>query len=124
MIYGVGVFVFFGDSLVIIVYYVNLILYFKNNGVYGLVCSMFIFGVVDLVVKKQGLNCYEVLIGWKFFCVLFDVNKLFICGEEFFGIGSNYICEKDGFWVIVVWLNIIVGLGVVNFGVVFSIKQI
>ncbi|KAK0737719.1 hypothetical protein B0T21DRAFT_171106 [Apiosordaria backusii] len=124
MIYGAGAFVSPGDSLAIIAHHANLIPYFKKNGVYGLARSMPTSGAVDLVAKKQGLNCYEVPTGWKFFCALFDANKLSICGEESFGTGSNHIREKDGLWAIVAWLNIIAGLGVANPGVAPSIKQI
>lgn len=124
MIYGAGAFVSPGDSLAIIAHHAHLIPYFKRNGVYGLARSMPTSGAVDLVAKKQGLNCYEVPTGWKFFCALFDADKLSICGEESFGTGSNHIREKDGLWAIVAWLNIIAGLGMANPGVAPSIKQI
>ncbi|KAM7197669.1 phosphoglucomutase [Naviculisporaceae sp. PSN 640] len=124
MIYGANAFVSPGDSLAIIAHYAHLIPYFKKNGVFGLARSMPTSGAVDLVAKKQGLNCYEVPTGWKFFCALFDADKLSICGEESFGTGSNHIREKDGLWAIVAWLNIIAGLGVANPDVVPSIKQI
>lgn len=124
MIYGAGAFVSPGDSLAIIAHHAKLIPYFKRNGVYGLARSMPTSGAVDLVAKKQGLDCYEVPTGWKFFCALFDADKLSICGEESFGTGSNHIREKDGLWAIVAWLNIIAGLGLANPGVAPSIKQI
>ncbi|KAK0730565.1 phosphoglucomutase 2 [Lasiosphaeris hirsuta] len=124
MIYGAGAFVSPGDSLAIIAHYAHLIPYFKKNGVYGLARSMPTSGAVDLVAKKQGLNCYEVPTGWKFFCALFDADKLSICGEESFGTGSNHIREKDGLWAIVAWLNIIAGIGVANPGATPSIKAI
>jgi phosphoglucomutase len=124
MIYGAGAFVSPGDSLAIIAHHAKLIPYFKRNGVYGLARSMPTSGAVDLVAKKQGLDCYEVPTGWKFFCALFDADKLSICGEESFGTGSNHIREKDGLWAIVAWLNVIAGLGVANPGVAPSIKQI
>ncbi|EOO02451.1 putative phosphoglucomutase 2 protein [Phaeoacremonium minimum UCRPA7] len=124
MIYGAGAFVSPGDSLAIIAHYAQLIPYFKKNGVYGLARSMPTSGAVDLVAKKQGLNCYEVPTGWKFFCALFDADKLSICGEESFGTGSNHIREKDGLWAIVAWLNIIAGIGVAKPEVTPSIKEI
>ncbi|KKA26487.1 hypothetical protein TD95_004233 [Thielaviopsis punctulata] len=124
MIYGAGAFVSPGDSLAIIAHHAQLIPYFKKNGVFGLARSMPTSGAVDLVAKKQGLNSYEVPTGWKFFCALFDADKLSICGEESFGTGSNHIREKDGLWAIVAWLNIIAGLGVQNPAVTPSIKQI
>lgn len=110
MIYGAQSFVSPGDSLAIIAHHAKLIPYFKNQGVYGLARSMPTSGAVDLVAKKQGLQCYEVPTGWKFFCALFDTKKMSICGEESFGTGSNHIREKDGVWAVVAWLNIIAGV--------------
>lgn len=124
MIYGAGAFVSPGDSLAIIAHHAKLIPYFKKQGVYGLARSMPTSGAVDLVAKAQGLNCYEVPTGWKFFCALFDADKLSICGEESFGTGSNHVREKDGLWAVVAWLNIIAGIGEANPGTKPSIKQI
>ncbi|KAK5126879.1 hypothetical protein LTR08_004562 [Meristemomyces frigidus] len=111
MIYGAQSFVSPGDSLAIIAHHAELIPYFKKQGVYGLARSMPTSGAVDLVAKKKGLKSYEVPTGWKFFCGLFDADKMNICGEESFGTGSNHIREKDGLWAIVAWLNIIAGVG-------------
>ena len=124
MIYGAGAFVSPGDSLAIIAHHARLIPYFRKNGVFGLARSMPTSGAVDFVAKRQGLSCYEVPTGWKFFCALFDADKLSICGEESFGTGSNHIREKDGLWAIVAWLNIIAGLGLENPDVQPTIKQI
>jgi phosphoglucomutase len=110
MIYGHNTFVSPGDSLAIIAHHAKLIPYFQKQGVYGLARSMPTCGAVDLVAKKQGLNNYEVPTGWKFFCALFDTDKMSICGEESFGTGSNHIREKDGLWAVVAWLNIIAGV--------------
>ncbi|KAI9737103.1 MAG: Phosphoglucomutase-2 [Cirrosporium novae-zelandiae] len=110
MIYGANAFVSPGDSLAIIAHHAKLIPYFQKQGVYGLARSMPTSGAVDLVAKKQGLQCYEVPTGWKFFCALFDSNKMSICGEESFGTGSNHIREKDGLWAVTAWLNIIAGV--------------
>ena len=110
MIYGAKTFVSPGDSLAIIAHHAKLIPYFKQQGVYGLARSMPTSGAVDLVAKAQNLECYEVPTGWKFFCALFDNNKMSICGEESFGTGSNHIREKDGLWAVVAWLNIIAGV--------------
>lgn len=107
MIYGAGAFVSPGDSVAIIAEYAEAIPYFKKQGVYGLARSMPTSGALDLVAKAQKLNVYEVPTGWKFFCSLFDSNKLSICGEESFGTGSNHIREKDGLWAIVAWLNVL-----------------
>ncbi len=110
MIYGANTFVSPGDSLAIIAHHAKLIPYFQKQGVYGLARSMPTSGAVDLVAKKQGLKNYEVPTGWKFFCALFDSNKMSICGEESFGTGSNHIREKDGLWAVVAWLNVIAGV--------------
>lgn len=110
MIYGANSFVSPGDSLAIIAHHAKLIPYFEKQGVYGLARSMPTSRAVDLVAKKQGLECYEVPTGWKFFCALFDTEKMSICGEESFGTGSNHIREKDGLWAVVAWLNIIAGV--------------
>ncbi|KAL0633853.1 Phosphoglucomutase-2 [Maublancomyces gigas] len=110
MIYGANAFVSPGDSLAIIAHHADKIPYFKKQGVYGLARSMPTSAAVDLVAKKKGLACYEVPTGWKFFCSLFDSDKLSICGEESFGTGSNHIREKDGMWAVIAWLNIIAGV--------------
>jgi phosphoglucomutase len=123
MIYGANSFVSPGDSLAIIAHHADLIPYFKKQGVYGLARSMPTSGAVDLVAKKKGLQSYEVPTGWKFFCGLFDADKMNICGEESFGTGSNHIREKDGLWAIVAWLNIIAGVGQKT-GTTPSIKSI
>lgn len=107
MIYGYKTFVSPGDSVAIISEHADSIPYFKRNGVYGLARSMPTSAAIDLVAKDKGLNVYEVPTGWKFFCALFDSNKLSICGEESFGTGSNHIREKDGLWAIVAWLNVL-----------------
>jgi phosphoglucomutase len=123
MIYGANSFVSPGDSLAIIAHHAKLIPWFKKQGVYGLARSMPTSSAVDLVAKKQGLSCYEVPTGWKFFCGLFDADKMNICGEESFGTGSNHIREKDGLWAVVAWLNIIAGVGQQS-GTTPSIKSI
>ncbi|POS84468.1 phosphoglucomutase-like protein [Erysiphe pulchra] len=124
MIYGAHSFVSPGDSLAIIAHHAKLIPYFKKQGLYGFARSMPTSSAIDLVSKAQGLNCYEVPTGWKFFCALFDANKLSICGEESFGTSSNHIREKDGLWAVMAWLNIIAGIGDANPKVTPSIAKI
>ncbi|RKF58607.1 Phosphoglucomutase [Erysiphe neolycopersici] len=124
MIYGAHSFVSPGDSLAIIAHHAKLIPYFKKQGLYGFARSMPTSSAIDLVSKAQGLNCYEVPTGWKFFCALFDANKLSICGEESFGTSSNHIREKDGLWAVMAWLNIIAGIGEANPEVTPSISKI
>jgi phosphoglucomutase len=114
MIYGYKTFVSPGDSVAIISEHADSIPYFKKNGIYGLARSMPTSAAIDLVAKDKGLNVYEVPTGWKFFCALFDSNKLSICGEESFGTGSNHIREKDGLWAIVAWLNVLAAFSVSN----------
>ncbi|KAI9663400.1 MAG: Phosphoglucomutase-2 [Trizodia sp. TS-e1964] len=114
MIYGANAFVSPGDSLAIIAHHAKLIPYFKKQGVYGLARSMPTSRAVDLVAREQGLISFEVPTGWKFFCALFDSNKISICGEESFGTGSNHIREKDGLWAVLAWLNIIAGVSAQN----------
>ncbi|KAF4306368.1 Alpha-D-phosphohexomutase superfamily [Botryosphaeria dothidea] len=123
MIYGANSFVSPGDSLAIIAHHSDLIPYFKKQGIYGLARSMPTSGAVDLVAKAKGVQSYEVPTGWKFFCGLFDADKMNICGEESFGTGSNHIREKDGLWAIVAWLNILAGVGQKT-GTTPSIKSI
>ncbi|KIW10618.1 phosphoglucomutase [Exophiala spinifera] len=124
MIYGKNAFVSPGDSLAIIAHYAKkYIPYFKKQGVYGLARSFPTSAALDLVAKKQNLSLYVVPTGWKFFCALFDANKMSICGEESFGTGSNHIREKDGVWAITAWLNIIAGVGTET-GVFPSIGEI
>lgn len=111
MIYGKNAFVSPGDSLAIIAHYAKqYIPYFQKQGVYGLARSFPTSGALDLVGKKQGLETYVVPTGWKFFCALFDTDKMSICGEESFGTGSNHIREKDGLWAVCAWLNIMAGV--------------
>ncbi|EPQ61612.1 Bgt-932 [Blumeria graminis f. sp. tritici] len=124
MIYGANSFVSPGDSLAIIAHHAHRIPYFRDNGIYGLARSMPTSGAVDLVAKRLGVGCYEVPTGWKFFCALFDANKLSICGEESFGTSSNHIREKDGLWAVMAWLNIIASLGMETPDVMPSIAQI
>ena len=124
MIYGYKAFVSPGDSLAIIAHYAKkYIPYFQKQGVYGLARSMPTSGALDLVAKEQGLSCYEVPTGWKFFCGLFDADKMSICGEESFGTGSNHIREKDGLWAVTAWLNIMAGVAK-DTGKVPSIREI
>ncbi|KAI9802965.1 MAG: hypothetical protein M1825_002198 [Sarcosagium campestre] len=114
MIYGANTFVSPGDSLAIIAHHAKLIPYFRKQPPFGLARSMPTSGAIDLVAKAQGLKSYEVPTGWKFFCALFDNDKMSICGEESFGTGSNHIREKDGLWAVVAWLNIIAGVAEEN----------
>jgi len=72
--------------------------------------SMPTSAAADRVAEKLGVEMHETPTGWKFFCALFDTDKMSICGEESFGTGSNHVREKDGLWAIVAWLNVIAGV--------------
>lgn len=125
MIYGYGpAFVSPGDSVAIIAEYAKEIPYFAKQGIYGLARSFPTSSAIDRVAAEQGLNCFEVPTGWKFFCALFDAKKLSICGEESFGTGSNHVREKDGMWAVIAWLNILAIYNKHNPGKEASIKQI
>jgi phosphoglucomutase len=102
MIYGHNAFVSPSDSVAIIAHYAHLIPYFQKYGVLGLARSMPTSGALDLVAKKQGWGLYEVPTGWKFFCNLFDADKLSICGEESFG--TSHICCR-GFLMPRYWIQ-------------------
>jgi phosphoglucomutase len=93
-----------------------------RNMIYG--AHAFVSPGDSLAAKKQGLQSYEVPTGWKFFCALFDSNKMSICGEESFGTGSNHIREKDGLWAVVAWLNVIAGTAKEKPGTTPSINAI
>lgn len=99
MIYGHNAFVSPSDSVAVIAHHAETIPYFKKNGVFGLARSMPTSGALDLVGKKLGLEVYEVPTGWKFFCNLFDADKLSICGEESFGIHHTVVSLSRRDWV-------------------------
>jgi phosphoglucomutase len=94
MIYGHNAFVSPSDSVAVIAHHAKTIPYFQKNGVLGLARSMPTSGALDLVAKKLGLEVYEVPTGWKFFCNLFDADKLSICGEESFGTSSYHSTNR------------------------------
>ncbi|GAB0092645.1 1,2-dihydroxy-3-keto-5-methylthiopentene dioxygenase [Sergentomyia squamirostris] len=94
------------DSLAVIAHYLEVIPYFRKNGVTGLARSMPTASAVDLVAKKLNKEIFEVPTGWKYFGNLMDANRLCLCGEESFGTGSNHIREKDGIWALLAWLSI------------------
>jgi len=107
MILGRKFFVTPSDSLAIIAANWKVIPYFQKSGLKGVARSMPTSEAVDKVAEKQGLKCYEVPTGWKFFGNLMDAGKLSLCGEESFGTGSDHIREKDGCWAVLAWLSIL-----------------
>lgn len=102
MVIGKNAFVSPCDSVAVIAHYAcEAIPYFqKQGGIRGLARSMPTSRALDLVAKKQGLECFEVPTGWKFFGNLMDAGRCSICGEESFGTGSDHVREKDGVWAI------------------------
>lgn len=107
MIIGKSCFVNPSDSVAVIASKADAIPYFKKTGIKGLARSMPTSQSIDRVAAKKGYPVYEVPTGWKFFGNLMDADKLSICGEESFGTGSDHIREKDGFWAILAWLQIL-----------------
>ncbi|KAI7881572.1 Phosphoglucomutase, first 3 domain-containing protein [Lichtheimia hyalospora FSU 10163] len=110
MVIGKNAFVSPCDSVAVIAHYAcEAIPYFqKQGGVRGLARSMPTSRALDLVAKRQGVECFEVPTGWKFFGNLMDAGRCSICGEESFGTGSDHVREKDGVWAILAWLSIVV----------------
>ena len=62
---------------------------------------------VDRVAQALGIPCYETAIGWKFFGNLLDAGLITLSGEESAGTVSNHVREKDGQWVMLLWLHIV-----------------
>ncbi|KAI6243029.1 Phosphoglucomutase [Aphelenchoides fujianensis] len=117
-----GFFVTPSDSLAVIGANLECIPYFRQNGIHGKSPHSFLLlmpstsgfarsmptaAAIDLVARAQGLPCYEVPTGWKYFGNLMDAGKLSLCGEESFGTGSDHIREKDGVWAFLAWLQIL-----------------
>jgi phosphoglucomutase len=73
----------------------------------GVARSMPTSGAVDNVAKALNIPVYETPTGWKFFGNLLDAGKISLCGEESFGTGSFHAREKDGFWAVLCWLQIL-----------------
>lgn len=110
MILGKKFFVSPSDSLSIITDNYKLIPTYKN-GIYGVAKSAATSTAVCRAAKANGLDCYEVPTGWKYFVNLMDSNRITFCGEESFGTGSSHIREKDGIWAVLFWMSIIAATG-------------
>ncbi|KAI4328291.1 hypothetical protein L6164_020657 [Bauhinia variegata] len=106
MILGKSFFVAPSDSVAIIAANAGEAIPYFMNSVMGLTRSMPTSGALDRVAEKLNLS-FEVPTGWKFFGNLMDGGKLSIYGEESFGTGFDYICEKDGIWAVLAWLSIL-----------------
>ncbi len=106
MILGKKFFVTPSDSLAILTQYADQIPFYANR-IYGVARSMPTATAVDFVAAKKNLPCYATPTGWKYFSSLLNARKISFCGEESFGSGSFHLCEKDGIWAILFWLNIL-----------------
>ncbi|EPB79067.1 phosphoglucomutase domain protein [Ancylostoma ceylanicum] len=102
-----GFFVTPSDSLAVIADNLGCIPYFQSRKVAGFARSMPTAGAVDLVAKAKGLEVFETPTGWKYFGNLMDAGRIYLCGEESFGTGSDHIREKDGVWAMLAWLQIL-----------------
>ena len=113
MILGRQFFISPSDSLAMVAAYCRCIPYFAS-GLTACARSMPTSSAIDVVCEKRGIRGFEVPTGWKFFGNLMDSKALgkqdnhpFICGEESFGLGADYIREKDGIFAILCWLSIV-----------------
>ncbi len=106
MILGKKFFVAPSDSLAVLAEYMEQIPFYKGK-FYGTARSMPTAPAVDKVMKEKGLPVFATPTGWKFFSSLLNAKKISLCGEESFGTGSFHLCEKDGIWAVLFWLNII-----------------
>lgn len=106
MILGNNFFVTPSDSVAIIVANYSCIPALKD-GIAGAARSMPTSGALDRVTAELGIGNYETPTGWKFFGNLLDAGKIHVCGEESFGTGSSHCREKDGFWAVLCWLQIL-----------------
>ena len=115
MILGRQFFISPSDSLAMVAAYCRCIPYFRS-GLTACARSMPTSSAIDVVCERRGIRGFEVPTGWKFFGNLMDSKALgkqdnhpFLCGEESFGLGADYIREKDGIFAILCWLSIVAG---------------
>ena len=106
MILGKKFFVTPSDSLAIFAEYIEQIPFYKGK-FYGIARSMPTAPAVDTVAKEKELPVFATPTGWKYFSSLLNAKKISLCGEESFGTGSFHLCEKDGIWAVLFWLNIL-----------------
>ncbi|CAJ0606553.1 unnamed protein product [Cylicocyclus nassatus] len=95
------------DSLAVIADNCSCIPYFQSHKLAGFARSMPTAGAVDLVAKAKNVEVFETPTGWKYFGNLMDAGRIYLCGEESFGTGSDHIREKDGVWAMLAWLQIL-----------------
>ncbi len=106
MILGKKFFVAPSDSLAVLMQYADQIPFYAGR-VYGVARSMPTADAVDFVAAQKNLPVFATPTGWKYFSSLLNARKISFCGEESFGSGSFHLCEKDGIWAILFWLNIL-----------------
>ena len=106
MILGKKFFVAPSDSLAVLTQYADQIPFYAGR-VYGVARSMPTADAVDFVAAQKNLPVFATPTGWKYFSSLLNARKISFCGEESFGSGSFHLCEKDGIWAILFWLNIL-----------------
>jgi len=82
-----------------------------NQGLRGVARSMPTSCAVDRVAAAMKIPCFETPTGWKYFGNLLDAGRATLCGEESAGTGSDHVREKDGIWVVLMWLNILAETG-------------
>lgn len=52
-------------------------------------------GALDRVAEKEGLKCFEVPTGWKFFCNLMDAGgPMMLFARQLQAVVSNFICAS------------------------------
>jgi phosphoglucomutase len=110
MVLGRGLVISPSDSLAILAANAKLVPAYRD-GLKGVARSMPTSPAVDRVAHAQGLTCYEVPTGWKYFGNLMDAGLVSLCGEESYGTGSDHIREKDGVWAVLFWLNLVAVTG-------------
>jgi phosphoglucomutase len=106
MILGRRFYVSPSDSLAVLAANAHLVPGYAK-GLNGVARSMPTSQAVDRVARSLEIPCYETPTGWKFFGNLLDAGRITLCGEESFGTSSDHVREKDGFWAVLFWLNIL-----------------
>jgi phosphoglucomutase len=94
------------DQIALFLEHIDTVLIYKNN-LFGVARSFATSKALDFVAKEKNVDLYITPVGWKFFGNLLEANKITLCGEESFGVGSNHIREKDGLWAVLFILHII-----------------
>lgn len=101
-----GFFVTPGDSLAVVAANLKRVNYYMHYGFRGFARSFPTSPAIDRVAVHFGLPCHVTPTGWKYFGDLLDGNLITVCGEESFGAGADHIREKDGLFIVLIWLNV------------------